>query len=292
MFRELAKGIVSICTHISPKLGSKLIYFLKLKKRLNLKNPRHFNEKLMWLKLNNYNFNKQVWQCVDKYTVRDYCKKLGVSENNLTKLIGVYDNANDIDFSKLPNKFALKCTHGMGFNIICENKELLNQEEAKKKLNKWLNTKYGYSSAEVHYNHVKPKIICEEFIENEKDQFPIDYKVYCFHGEPKLILVCTERKTHFQTTFYDVDWNRVYLRESQSKKEISRPNSLDKMLEISKKVSKEFPFVRVDFYEYNNEAILGELTFTPGACLGEYTDEASLMLGSWINLEKVEKKFK
>ena len=130
----------------------------------------------MWLKLNNYNNNELVWQCADKYTLRDYCTKKGIEEKYFPRLIGVYNSADEIDFEKLPNKFALKCTHGMGFNIICENKQQLDISNVKKQLNKWLNTKFGYESAETHYNHVKPRIICEEFIENEAGEFPVDYR--------------------------------------------------------------------------------------------------------------------
>lgn len=286
MVANLAKKMVSICTHVSPVLGSKVIYFLKFKKRLNLKNPTEFNEKLMWLKLNNYNNNELVWQCADKYTLRDYCTKKGIEEKYFPRLIGVYNSADEIDFEKLPNKFALKCTHGMGFNIICENKQQLDISNVKKQLNKWLNTKFGYESAETHYNHVKPRIICEEFIENEAGEFPVDYKIYCFNGMAKIILVCVDRKKHYQTAFYDLNWNRLHLREEETNKEVVRPKSLDKMLEIANVLSKDFPFVRVDFYEYKNNPVLGEMTFTPAACLGKYKEEASKELGMYINLKK------
>ena len=285
MVKLIGKILVSICTHLSPTLGCKVIYFIKFRKRLNLKNPIYFNEKLMWLKLNNYNNNKIVWSCADKYTVRKYYKEKGVSEDNLTKLLGVYNNANEIDFSVLPKKFALKCTHGMGFNIICEDKDKLDKNKTIKQLNKWLKKKFGYDSAETHYNKVTPRIICEEFIENEENEFPIDYKIYCFNGNPSIILVCTDRKEHYQTIFYDLNWNKLHLRNGESKKEIEKPKSLQEMISISKKLSKEFPFVRVDFFEYKGKAILGELTFTPAACLGKYTKEASLELGNMLDLK-------
>ena len=65
IFKKIAQTIVSICTHISPKLGCQVIYFMKFKKFPNLSEPKEFNEKLMWLKLNNYNDNKDVWKCAD-----------------------------------------------------------------------------------------------------------------------------------------------------------------------------------------------------------------------------------
>lgn len=288
IFKKFIKKIVSICTHISPKLGSKVIYFLKFKKRLNLNNPVEFNEKLMYLKLNNYNYNKLVWQCADKYLMREYCINKGISISNFPKLIKVYNNVDEIDFEKLPKKFALKCSHGMGFNIICEDKNKLNQNKVKKKLRKWQKTKFGYESAEVHYTHILPKIICEEFIENNIGEYPIDYKVYCFNGKPDIILVCVDRKEHYKTAFYDLNWNRLHYRDNETSKEIDKPNTLNEMLHIASIVSADFPFVRVDFYEHNGKAILGEMTFTPAACLGEYKTEVSKELGKKIDLRGVK----
>lgn len=290
LFKKIAQTIVSICTHISPKLGCQVIYFMKFKKFPNLSNPKEFNEKLMWLKLNNYNYNENVWKCADKYEMREYCINKGIDKTNFPKLIGVYENVNEINFAKLPEKFALKCTHGMGFNIICDDKSTFDIKKSKKQLEKWQNTKFGYESAEPHYTHIAPKIICEEFIENEKGEFPLDYKIYCFNGKPELVLVCFDRKKHYTTAFYDINWKRIHLRDNESKKNIEKPMCFDEMLNIAKKVSKEFPFVRVDFYEHNNKAILGELTFTPAACLGKYTKKTSVELGNKIKKEvKYEK---
>lgn len=289
ILKKGAQIIVSICTYISPKLGCKVIYFMKFKKFPNLTNPKEFNEKLMWLKLNNYNNNENVWKCADKYEMRNYCIKKGIKSNNFPEIIEVYNNVDEIDFSKLPSKFAMKCTHGMGFNIICEDKEKLDIKKAKKKLKKWQNTKFGYESAEPHYTHIQPKIICEQFIENENGEFPIDYKIYCFNGNPELVLVCFDRKRHYTTAFYDLNWKRIHLRKEESIKDIIKPSSFDEMIKIAKIVSSEFPFVRVDFYEYNGKAILGELTFTPAACLGKYTKEASIDLGNRIKLLELKK---
>ena len=282
--KNIGKFIVSFCTHISPKFGCQVIYFMKFKKFPNLKQPKEFNEKLMWLKLNNYNSNRIVWKCADKYTMREYCIEKGIDNENFPKLLNVYNNVSEINFDELPIKFALKCTHGMGFNIICEDKNKLNYDLALKKLDKWQKKKFGYESAETHYTHIKPKIICEEFIENAKNEFPIDYKFYCFNGEPKIVLVCTDRKEHYQTIFFDLEWNKFHLRKDESKKNVSKPKSFEQMVEFARILSKDFPFVRIDFYEYQGKAIIGEMTFTPAACLGEYTKDASLMLGEMINL--------
>lgn len=278
----IGKKVVKICTIISPKLGSYVIYFMKTGKILNLKNPKEFNEKLMYLKLNNYNYNELVWKCSDKYLMRDYCYSCGIPKENMTEIIKIYDNAIEINFDELPNKFAIKCTNGQGFNIICEDKSKLNYKKAIKKLDKWSKTKFGYESAELHYTHIKPRIICEKFIETIENEYPIDYKFYCFNGIPKIILVCINRKKGYKTEFFDMEWRRQYFRENESETIIEKPKSFNEMVDIAKKISKEFPFVRIDLYEYNEKPVVGEMTFTPAACLGKYKKEASKRLGDMM----------
>lgn len=277
-----------ILCRISPKLLSKYCYYLVFKEKLDLDHPKKFNEKLMWLKLNKYMNDPIIWKCADKYLLREYVKEKGISKENLSELIGIYDSVDEIDFNKLPNRFALKCSHGCGFNIICEDKNKLDIKDTKDKLNKWLNTKFGYETAELQYIHQKPRLICEKFIDSNKG-LPYDYKIYCFYGEPKLVLVCSERKKNLCLNFFDLDWNEIFIGKDKYRNTntIERPSQLKNMIEISKKVSNDFPFVRVDFYEYNNKAILGELTFTPAACLATYYDEdKDQYLSDMLRIEK------
>lgn len=279
--------IVIILGFFSTKSASKFLFRCLKKKKLDLKKPNGFNEKLMWLKIYNYNQNELVWNCSDKFLVRNYAIENGVDEKNLTKLIDVYDNVDDINFDKLPNQFVLKCTHGSGFNIICSNKRQLDVNETRKKLKKWLKKKFGANSAETHYNHVKPRIICEEFIKKDSyGNLPNDYKVYCFNGKAKIILVCSNRKNNYHdVAFYTINWDRINLRNDETSEEYSKPKSLDKMIDISEKLSYNFPFVRIDFYENKNECILGEMTFTPAACLADYTMEAEKKLGDMLKIK-------
>ena len=284
----MKKTIKKIISKLNNKLYSKILYYTYFNKRLDLRNPKDFNEKLRYLKVKNYNKNKTVWQCSDKYLMRQYAIEKGVEEKNLVKLLDIYDNPNEINFEKLPNKFVLKCTHGCGFNIICNDKNKINEKKTIELLKKWQRTKFGYESGEIHYTHIKPHIICEEYIESNNG-LPYDYKIYCFYGEPYVVLVCSEREKNLKLNYFDLDWNELkYSKEKyQNNKVISKPKTLDKMIEISKNVSKEFPFVRVDFYECNNEPILGELTFTPAACLARYYSElGNKELASKIKLEK------
>ena len=125
------------------------------------------------------------------------------------------------------------------------------------------------------YIHTKPIILCERFIENDNECFPYDYKFYCFGGRPKVVLVCSERETKLKLNFFDLNWNELSYgkEEYRNIKKIKKPKLFNKMLDIAKVLSKDFPFVRVDLYEYNNKVILGELTFTPAACCANYYSE-------------------
>lgn len=279
---------------ISCKMASKRLYKKILKKNINLDNPKTFNEKLMKLKLENYNFNENVFKCSDKYLVRDYVKKLGVSNKRLPRLIKTYEFANEINIDELPNKFVLKCSHGYGFNIVCKDKSKFNIDDAKRKLAKWKKTKFGYASCETHYTHVTPTIFAEEYIEGEDGKFPNDYKIYCFNGIPKLVLVCSEREESLKLNFFDLEWKeleKIGKDSFRNKKLPSKPKHLDEMIRIAKKISKEFPFVRVDFYEYKDNVYLGEMTFTPACCAANYyTEYGDEYLGSLLDIgEKNEK---
>ena len=169
---RFGKKVYKILTKISPMLSASILFVMRTHKIPNLTNPKTFNEKTTYLKLYNYSNNDLVLKCADKFEVREYIKQRGF-ENILTKIYGVYDKAEDIDWDKLPNKFALKCTHGCAYNIICKDKSLLNIEETVKKLNAWLNEKYGFATTELHYTKIKPRIIAEEYLCDKNNKMPI-----------------------------------------------------------------------------------------------------------------------
>lgn len=278
--------ISPIAYSISPTFASKLLFTLSTKKILNLKNPTSFNEKLMWLKLNWR--HPLVAKCADKYEVRKYVEN-NIEENILPKLYGVYETVEEINWNDLPNKFAIKCTHGCGFNIICDDKSKLDINEAKQKLDKWMKTRYVFEAIEVQYDEMKPRIICEEYIETEAGILPNDYKIYCFNGEPKLTLVCTERSKDVKLDFMDINWNKMDIGANgwESGKIHEKPTCYDEMLDICKKLSKPFPYVRIDFYDFNNRPMLGEMTFTPAGCAARYyNDKGQKILGDMIQLPK------
>jgi hypothetical protein len=259
-------------------------------KKIDFDNPKNLIEKIYWLL---FNTDTSLWtHYADKFLVRDYVRKCGY-ESYLTKLYGKWENAKDIDFDKLPQKFILKTTNGCGSNIIVKNKNQFNIKKAKKRLNRWLSIPYGYSGAQIHYLKIKPCIIAEELLENtsEFSTSIVDYKIWCFHGVPECVLVVSNRseKGYFLSS-YDLEWNNIsdislrqpYLHNRKEEK----PKSLEKMIEIAKNLSKNLPQVRVDFYDINGKPVFGEMTFTTG--YGYYTEDYYLYLGSKINLDKTE----
>lgn len=276
------RKITPIIYNISPAFSSKMLFRISTGKKLNLKEPKTFNEKLMWLKL--YDNNELVVKCADKYEVREYVEALGY-KSLLPKLYGSYEQVEDIEWSKFPKKFAIKCTHGCGFNIICDDKSKLNINEANKKLKKWLKTRYVFEALESQYDKMIPRIICEEYIETKDGLLPNDYKIYCFNGKPKLTLVCTERAKEVKMKFMDLNWNEMDIGNPDflSEQHPNKPECYDEMLSIAKRLSQPFPFVRVDFYDLNGKPILGEMTFTPAACAARYySNEGLKILGDML----------
>lgn len=270
----------------SPILATKILHKRRTGEFPNLRNPIKFNDKLQWLKL--YWKNPLVARCADKYEMYNYVKESGDS-SILNNLLAVYNNVDEIDWNSLPDKFALKCTHGCGFNIVTKNKSELDKDQVFEQLNKWMNEKFGEQSLEFHYDEIKPKIILEEYIENDAGLLPIDYKIYCFNGEPKLVLVCSEREHKLKLDFFDLEWNRlnIGLKKLESSNSISKPSCLHDMIKHAKTLSKPFPFVRVDFYDKDGNAILGELTFTPAGNMATYyNDYGQYYLGSLLKLPR------
>jgi len=230
--------------------------------KLNLENPKTLNEKIQWLKC--YYHDPLITKCSDKYLVRDYIYEK-VGEEYLVPLLGVWNNEEEIDFSSLPDKFVLKVNWGSGQNIVCKDKTSLNIQDTKEKLNHWLQptSNHYYNFLEWGYKNIEPKIICEKYIEQFSGDL-YDYKIFCYNGEPKNLFVAIDRSIH-QTKFnyYDLDWNFLPFTQHYPNfhKVISIPKSYSKMLEISRILSKPFPYARVDFYDTDDQLFIGEITF-------------------------------
>lgn len=261
---------------------------------LNLEHPKTFSEKTQWLKLNG-GF-EDVYPLVDKYAVREWVKEK-IGEEYLISLLGVWDNFDDIDFDALPDKFMLKVNHGAGWNIAVQDKSKFDKADAKRKIEGWLKLNYCYlmGGLDVQYIHIKPRIIAEKFIENDGGDL-YDYKIFCFDGEPKIILHIEERYTDKEERmfFYDTQWNQLpfNINVPLEMVDIPKPENLDKMLDIARTLSQGYPCVRVDLYSLNDGSIkFGEMTFTTESGISRWHPEsANEYMGSLIHLPGVDDK--
>lgn len=271
--------------YMSDEKYLKKIFKLALGYELNLENPQTFNEKLQWLKL--HDRNPEYTMMVDKYRVRKYIAET-IGEEYLIPLLGAWDNPDEIDFDKLPNQFVLKCNHNSGRGMcICRDKSELNIEKVKAELRRGLKEDYYRVGREWSYKDVPRKIIAEQYMEDETTGELNDYKLMCFNGKTKCTFVCTERNSNLRVTFFDNNWNRMPFERHypSSEKEIDKPINFEKMIKLAERLSKEIPFLRVDFYEINGKIKFGELTFYPGCGLEEFTpEEWDYKLGQLLEL--------
>ena len=251
---------------IPSNLYLKLRYKEKLGRYPDLRNPKLFTEKLQWLKL--HDRRPEYTQIVDKYEVRKNIESL-CGEQYLIPLLGFWDRVEDIDFSKLPDKFVLKCTHDSGSVVVCTDKSILDVEAAKKKLKHRLKYNYYWHSREYPYKNVRPRVICEKYMADESGTELKDYKFLCFNGEPKYIQLDYDRFTDHKIHVYDNEWNYVPFYIDKYYPDLSRsfeePACYDEMLSLARALSDGFFFLRVDFYIVNDRVFIGELTLYPGS---------------------------
>lgn len=245
----------------SDSLYLKLYFRLFMGEKLDLGTPKTFNQKIQWLKL--HNTNPEYTRMVDKYEAREIIKK-ELGEKYLIPLLGVWDKFEEIDFTKLPDQFVLKPTNDSGSIVICNDRSTFNIVKARKKLNKALGRNYFYGGREYPYKHVRPRIICEEFMVDESGTELKDYKFLCFNGEPKILFVASNRRLDVRFDFYDMNLNRLNFTtgsHSYSKESLTKIESFDEMVGIARKLSRNIPHVRVDLYNVSGRIYFGEFTF-------------------------------
>lgn len=280
-----------LLTVISPTLNTIVTFRISKGKPIDLKNPKTFDEKLSWLKLNTYYKNPMVIKCADKYEVREYVSSCGFGEL-LNKLYGVYNSPEEINWKKLPDKFVLKWNNGCGLNIFCPDKNKLDIDKAVKTMKEWGRAKQYLNNAEMQYKYIVPKIVCEKLLEAKSGGLPEDYKFYCFHGKAVYAMICVGReKGKPNYYYYDKEWNLQRInKDSKGAPEdfyIPKPIGLHEMFQYAEDLSKPFPFVRVDFYNIGGKIFFGELTFTPsGGMNSNWLEDMDLMFGSLIRLPK------
>lgn len=267
-----------------------LLYWARTGKRLNLKNPQTFNEKMQWLKLN---YRKpEFGDMVDKYEAKKFMADR-VGEEHIIPTLGVWDRFDDIDFDVLPDQFVLKCTHDSGGLVVVRDKSKLDMAEARKKIEQSLKNNWFYHGREWPYKHIKPRIIAENYIEDLETGELRDYKWYCFNGVPKLMaIVCGRSVKAVTADFFDCSFNYIDLRCLYPKAKVApeKPKTFDQMCEFAGILSRNVPFMRVDFYEANGHCYVGEMTFYHGSGFDLHEPkEWEDRLGTWLELPQPEK---
>lgn len=269
---------------------SRSLIYSKIRK-LNESNLITIQQKLTYLLVHESpDFKSKI---ADKILLHDYSiKKLGI--DICVPIIKVYNNTDEINLEDLPNKFVIKCNHGSVMNILCNNKSNFNLEDAKLKLNKWKNSNYGLTHSEFQYINIDRKIFSEVYLQDNIE----DYKIYCFHGNPKFIRVQKHLEGVYGkvNNYYDLNWKLTNIETGVNgyfrRPDISfeKPKNLNLMIDYAKKLSEDFVFVRVDLYNINGKIFLGELTFSPSNLYFRLKNrEQSIELGKLIDLKRIKK---
>lgn len=277
--------IFSLSTLIPDRLYLQLISRHSLWYRIDFKNPKTFNEKLQRLKL--YNRNSDYTKMVDKCDAKKYVSSI-IWERYIIPTLWVYNTFDEIDFDKLPNQFVIKCTHDSGGIVICQNKKEFNKSLARKKIEKNLKNNYYIYAREWVYKNIKPRIIVEKYMVDESWVELKDYKVFCFNGEPKIIQVDFDRFKGHKRNIYNLNWEILpfeILYPSDKSHKINKPKCLEEMIYLAKKLSKNIPHVRIDFYIINNQIYFWEMTFYHGWWFEDFRPrEWDYKFWEWIKL--------
>ena len=266
----------------------KLLYRLKLGRKLDLKNPKRFTEKLQWLKL--YDRKPNYPKLVDKAEVKDYVAGI-IGDEYIIPTLGVWNHPEDIDWDNLPDRFILKTTHGGGGSgvVICNDKSQFDKKMAIDKLNRSMKQDIYATLREWPYKDIPHRVIAEQLLEKDSqyDDIP-DYKFYCFNGIPKVVLIATNRFTDHNFNYYDMEFNKLNITSSAGRNAaivFSKPSRFEEMKEIALKLSQGFAHIRVDLYYSNNKIYFGELTFCDSSGFDNLSsDSVDLEWGSWIKL--------
>jgi len=293
MSKKTRRSLYKLLDILPDKTVVRLQYYASLGRFPNLKNPERFTEKLQWYKLN-YR-TPLMTQCADKYKIRFYLKDKGY-EDFSPELYQVCDTFEEIDFDKLPEAFAIKCNNSSGTNIFIKDKSKMNLDEVAEEVRSWKKVKTISAGREWAYENIEQKIVVEELLishDGTQQDSLNDYKFLCFNGEPKLLWVDMDRTTNHKRAFLDMDWNMLDVTSNRTKTDefIPKPYGFERMVEVARDISKDFPFVRVDFYSVNEKLYVGELTFYPWSGCVEFTpDSFDFELGSYFTLPPVTKE--
>lgn len=253
---------------LSDKSFVRHYWYLRTGRQLDLDAPRTFNEKIQWLKV--YDHRTDYFLMADKYEAKKFVAQI-IGEEHIIPTISVCDRVSQLDWDSLPQSFVLKCTHDSGTLVICRDKDTLDREKVQERLRKGLATKFFYKSREWCYKGIKPRIICEELMSDERQTGGlVDYKFFCFNGVPSFLYISSGLEDHSTAfiSFADMDGRRLPLRRAdyaEFPSELPIPPSFGQMKEIAGKLARAVnnSFVRVDLYDICGKVYFSELTFYP-----------------------------
>lgn len=286
-YRFLINDKLGLYKHWDDERFLKRKFKARLGYELDLENPQTFNEKLQWLKIHDH--NPEYTKMVDKYECKKYVADI-IGEKYIIPTLGVWDCFEDIDFSRLPDRFVLKCTHDSGGIIICKEKSKFNIQAAKKKLNKSLKRNFYYVGREWPYKDVKPRIIAEPYLTDESGIELKDYKIFNFSEDSQIIEIDFDRFSGHKRNLYTEDWQYIEAAiefPTDPNRQFEKPKVLDEMLSLAKKLSENHPHLRTDFYCIDNRVLFGELTFYHGSGFEKFIpDSLDIKFGEWIKLPR------
>ena len=265
-----------------------LYYFARFRRLCNFENPKTYNEKLQWLKLNDR--NPLYTKLVDKHEAKVWvAERIGFE--HVVPTLGVWDSFDDIDFNVLPKRFVLKCTHDSEGVVVVSDRSQFDLEAARAKIEAALKCNFYYIGREWPYLHVEPRIIAEAYMEDSRYGELRDYKFFCFDGEPKAMFVASGRgagQTKFD--YFDTCFNRLDIKQHypNSEREVEGPETLDQMMDAARELSQGIPHVRIDFYEVDGKMYFGECTFYHFSGFMPFEPETwDDVFGSWLSLERI-----
>jgi len=291
VFKKLLYSLIKKNRYLNQEYYAKIYYEYYHDRKLDLGNPVDYNQKIQWLKV--FYHPPILNVLADKYAVREYVKEK-IGKKYLNELFGVYEKSKDLDFEQLPNQFVLKATHGSHMNIVVKDKTKLNTFKAKVQMNVWLMKNLYYNGGqEWVYKDIQPRLIAEKYLAEIGRNGMIDYRFFCFSGEPKFIQLDIWEDKDCYRCHYDLAWNRLSLmteRDIMYQDEVKKPEKLDEMIKIAQTLSDKHPFVRVDLYSIENRILFGELTFYPSDARKNFIPEAmNKTIGDYIVLPPIPK---
>ena len=261
------------------------LYLARSGREPDLDNPSRFSEKMQWLKL--HHRDPLQTRLADKYAVRKWLSDRGYG-HLLNDLLAVVDDAADVDFDVLPDRFVLKAAHASGWNLICRDKSRLNRASVRRLVSEWLRQGIFWNGREWPYRDMPRRVVIEAYLEDSSGGLR-DYKFYCFGGEPAFVQANAGRGTseHAQN-FYSLDWSLLpFGKDIAPRPEIviAAPRSLRQMIDIARDLAKGFPYVRVDLYDVDGRIVFGEMTFFPASGMPDFVpDDADFACGEMLLL--------